>query len=550
MSLHPRPIPDVPEETAEIAQAAFPKGNTYMRMRDELGPIFGDEQFAELFAERGQPAASPAQLALVTVMQFAEGLSDRQAADAVRARIDWKYALGLEMTDPGFDASVLSEFRTRLVEGHAELLLFDTMLSCLRDKELLKVRGRMRTDSTHILAAIRTLSRLECIGETLRQALNVLATGAPDWLRSWAPAEWYDRYSRRFEDYRLPKSRADRYALGEQIGRDGMLLWEQLGRQPELMHLRELPALESLRQVWVQQFMLQEEQLKWRTADDLPPASLLIQSPYDTEARFSQKRQTAWTGYKVHLTESCDEELPHLIVNVETTPATTTDYEVTSEIHTHLAGRDLLPGEHLLDSGFMSADNLVASREQGIDLVGRVAEDPSWQAQAGEGFDSAAFFIDWEKKEAICPQGHPSHKWSLLKQKNTTVYSFRFHKQHCNNCLVRTKCTKSTISTRHLTIQPQAAYEALREARQRQKEESFWQQYAKRAGVEGTISQGVAIADLRRARYIGQAKTSLQHILTALGMNILRLGAWWADRPLAYTRTSPFARLAPALVAS
>jgi transposase len=180
----------------------------------------------------------------------------------------------------------LSEFRTRLVEGNAELLLFDTMLSCLRDKELLKVRGRMRTDSTHILAAIRTLSRLECIGETLRQALNVLATVAPDWLRSWALAEWYDRYSRRFEDYRLPKSRADRYALGEQISRDGMLLWEQLGRQPELMPLRELPALEILRQVWVQQFMLQEEQLKWRTADDLPPASLLIQSPYDAEARF------------------------------------------------------------------------------------------------------------------------------------------------------------------------------------------------------------------------------------------------------------------------
>lgn len=550
MSLHSGPIPDIPEETAQIAQAAFPKGNTYMRMRDELGPIFADEQFTELFSERGQPAASPAQLALVTVMQFAEGLSDRQAADAVRARIDWKYALGLDMTDPGFDASVLSEFRTRLVEGNAELLLFETMLTCLRDKGLLKVRGRMRTDSTHILAAIRTLSRLECIGETLRQALNVLASVAPDWLRSWAPVEWYDRYSRRFEDYRLPKSRPDRYTLGEQIGRDGLLLWEQLSQQPELRQLRELPALEILRQVWVQQFMLQEEQLKWRTADDLPPASLLIQSPYDAEARFSQKRKTAWTGYKVHLTESCDEELPHLIVNVETTPATTTDYEMTSEIHTHLAERDLLPGEHLLDSGFMSADNLVASHEQGIDLVGRVAEDPSWQAQAGEGFDSAAFFIDWEKKEAICPQGHPSHKWSLFKQKNTTVYSFRFHKQHCDNCLVRAKCTKSTVSTRNLTIQPQASYEALREARQRQKEESFWQQYAKRAGVEGTISQGIAIADLRRARYIGQAKTGLQHILTALGMNILRLGAWWAEIPPAHTRTSSFARLAPAPVAS
>jgi transposase len=209
MSLNPQHPPEVPKETAMVARAAFPKGNTYMRMRDELGPVFADEQFVKLFPDRGQPAESPARLALVTVMQFAEGLSDRQAADAVRARIDWKYALGLEITDPGFDASVLSEFRTRLIEGSAELLLFETMLACLRDKGLLKVRGRMRTDSTHILAAIRNLSRLECIGETIRQALNVLATFVPDWLSDWVPADWYDRYSRRFEDYRMPKSKED-----------------------------------------------------------------------------------------------------------------------------------------------------------------------------------------------------------------------------------------------------------------------------------------------------------------------------------------------------
>jgi transposase len=106
-------------------------------------------------------------------MQFAEGLSDRQAADAVRARIDWKYALGLELTDVGFDGSVFSEFRTRLVAGGAEQVLFETMVTCLQEKGLLKKRGQMRTDSTHILAAVRVLNRLECVGETLRQALNM-----------------------------------------------------------------------------------------------------------------------------------------------------------------------------------------------------------------------------------------------------------------------------------------------------------------------------------------------------------------------------------------
>jgi len=346
MSLHPRLQPEIPEQTAKIALAAFPKGNTYMRMRDELGFIFRDEQFSDLYANRGQPATSPAQLAMVTMMQFAEGLSDRAAARAVRARIDWKYALGLEITDSGFDASVLSEFRTRLVEGKAELLLFETMLTCLREQGLLKAQGRMRTDSTHILAAVRNLGRLECIGETLRQALNVLATTVPDWLQTWVPTEWFDRYSYRFEEYRLPKKRADRYTLGEQIGQDGLILWQRLDENPETLLLRQLPALETLRRVWVQQFVQQAGETKWRVATDLPPAQFMIQSPYDVDARYSRKRQTEWTGYKVHLSESCDDKLPHLIVNVETTAATKTDYEMTNPIHDELARRKLLPEKH------------------------------------------------------------------------------------------------------------------------------------------------------------------------------------------------------------
>jgi transposase len=198
MSL-PAPLGDViPEQTMQVARAAFPKGHPYMRMRDALGPIYTNPQFAPLFSHTGRPAEAPAQLALITIMQFAEGLSDVQAADAVRARIDWKYALALELTDPGFDASVLCEFRQRLITGQAELLLFETMLTRFREQGLLKAKGRQRTDSTHVLAAIQTLNRLECIGETLRHALNVLATVAPDWLQSWVPAVWFDRYRQRF----------------------------------------------------------------------------------------------------------------------------------------------------------------------------------------------------------------------------------------------------------------------------------------------------------------------------------------------------------------
>src|SRR5919109_3939010 len=187
--LRPQNTPPVPEQTSRIARAAFPRGNVYMRMCDELGATYDDYLFAPLFPARGQPAASPWRLALTTVMQFAEGLSDRQAADAVRSRIDWKYALSLELTDPGFDHSVLSEFRTRLVTGQAEQLLIETLLTQVRERGLLKVRGRQRTDSMHVLAAIRVLNRLELVGETLRHALNRLAVIAPDWLRAHAPSD-------------------------------------------------------------------------------------------------------------------------------------------------------------------------------------------------------------------------------------------------------------------------------------------------------------------------------------------------------------------------
>src|SRR5262252_7292177 len=201
MSLHPQAPCPIPEETQRVARAVFPRGNLYMQVADRLGTLYHDAQFTALFPRRGQPAEAPARLALATVLQFAEGLSDRQAADAVRSRIDWKYVLGLDLTDPGFDHTVLSEFRTRLITGEAEALLLDALLTLARAHGLLKARGRQRTDSTHVCAAIRVLNRLERVGETLRAALNSLAVVAPAWVQTLAPPEWSERYAHRVENY-------------------------------------------------------------------------------------------------------------------------------------------------------------------------------------------------------------------------------------------------------------------------------------------------------------------------------------------------------------
>ena len=214
-------------------------------------------------------------------MQFAEDLSDRQAADAVRGRIDWKYALGLELDDPGFNFSVLSEFRGRLVAGGAEKLLLDEILEACNDRGLLKARTRQRTDSTHVIAATRDLNRLELVGETLRAALNALATVAPAWLCRQAPPEWFDRYAARVEETRLPKGQEARYAHAELIGADGYRLLEVLRRDPAAARLWQVPAVEILRRVWLFQFYVEGDRVRWRTAADLAPAGQRINTPYD-----------------------------------------------------------------------------------------------------------------------------------------------------------------------------------------------------------------------------------------------------------------------------
>ncbi len=260
MSLKLQPIQPVPEETARVAQAAFPKGNLYLTMRNELGTIFEDKDFIDLFPERGQSAFWPWRLALVTVLQFRENLPDRQAAEAVRGRIDWKYLLGLELTDPGFDFSVLSEFRARLLQGRKEAILLDKLLERCRQLGLVKGRGKQRTDATRVLAAIRVMNRLELVGETVRAALNELATVAPDWLRRVAPVEWYQRYTRRIEDDRLPKSKEKRTAYAQLVGEDGFTLLDLLKKADAPPQSGQLQSIEALRQVLERHFERLEDQ--------------------------------------------------------------------------------------------------------------------------------------------------------------------------------------------------------------------------------------------------------------------------------------------------
>ncbi len=554
MSLHPHPIPTIPDETARVAKVAFPQGALCLRLRDEMGAIFADEQFVDLYPAVGQPAAAPWRLTLVLILQSLEDLSDRQAAHAVRSRIDWKYLLGLELTDAGFDWSILCEFRARLVAGHAEMRLLETVLAACEQRGWLKARGRQRTDSTHVLTAARALNRLELVAETLRAALNTLATVAPDWLASKVPGDWFDRYAQRADDYHFPKSKEARAALGEQIGRDGyqVLAWIEGIEDASLCETTvSLTALATLREVWEQQFIHEGEGVRWLTGAELAPSGERIDTPYDPEAHYSTKRSTTWTGYKVHLTETCDEGTPHLITDVTTTLATVPDVMETAPIEETLAARQRLPAQHLVDSGYVSAEELVTSRQRhAIDLVGPIRAEGAWQAQGNHDnhdnhdYALAAFEIRWEQQQAICPQGKVSRQW---KPTHTPVGKPTIHVEFdpadCTPCPVRTQCTRAKRDPRELTLRPQPQDNAMRQLRLRQCTPSFKELYAQRAGIEGTLSQGIRRTGLRHARYRGLAKVHLQHSIAAVALNLARIDTWLAGVPLAHTRLSPFARL-------
>ncbi|MAU09032.1 MAG: hypothetical protein CL607_04360 [Anaerolineaceae bacterium] len=301
-----------------------------------------------------------------------------------------------------------------------------------------------------------------------------------------------------------------------------------------------------LRQVWMQHFYQLEEQVCLCEKRDQPPASRLITlSSYDPQARCSAKRNVTWDGYKVHLTETCDDDTPNLITNHEMRPSTEPDHDATEVIHDHLVVNGYAPREHFVDQGYMSIDHVVQQAQDGIDLMGAVPDDNSWQARHG-GYDSRQFVVDWDNEQAVCPQGHDSCSWSLAQTRSQRpVVKIKFRHRDCAPCPALNLCANNHEKRRTLTIlAPQTLYEAQQVARQRQQTTNFKTACHVRAGVEGTVSQAAHALGARRSRYRGMDKTHLQHLGVAAAINLLRIVNWLDDVPPSKTPQSRFAQLA------
>lgn len=365
MSLRPRSGEQVPSLTAQIARASNPDGTTAMWVRDRLDGLWHDEDFAGWYPRDGRPGLSPAQLATVCVLQFLLGLSDRQAAEAVRCRIDFKYAMAMELDDPGFHHSVLADFRERLVQDDRADRLLDLALAHLKEAGRVRERTTQRTDSTHVLAAVRDLTRLELVTEAVRAALEEVARTAGHLLIGLVDEEWGRRYGR---PVRLGKNPTRPKSRILAAGDDACRLLERLHRPG--------PQAEALRQVVVQNYYRDAAgRLRSRTADDggLPPSSSAIVSPYDTTARYVRHGHIIhWRGFAAHLTETCAPGSVNVITDVATTSAATSDAQVLPGLHGRLARRGLLPAEHLVDGGYTSLVHLErAAREHQVTSADR-----------------------------------------------------------------------------------------------------------------------------------------------------------------------------------
>jgi transposase len=296
---------------------------------------------------------------------------------------------------------VLSAFGARLLDSHAAALVLDTWLERCRALGWLTARGQQRTDSTHGLAAIRVLNRLELVAETLRATLNALATVAPDWLRGSAPVQWYERDSKRIEEAHLPTEETKRHAYAQTVGADGFHVLDALEASEAPAEVRALPMLETLRRderrpaPGTAPGTPAGSHVRFKSNKELPRAAEGVESPYDTDARYRNKRDTQWTGYMVHVSETCEPAAPYLLTHVHTTPATVHEAQCTAPIQQALVDKDMPPRDHLVDAAYIDAELLVESQdEHGIILRGPPRPSPGWQAQVEGAYTIAQFQVD------------------------------------------------------------------------------------------------------------------------------------------------------------
>ena len=503
---------EIPPKTREIVEGMLPDDSICRLLGEKGGDILDQVPLAAMYSYTGRGGINPVLLCFVLILQYMEKLPDRSAAEMARMRMDWKYALRQELDWQGFDYSSLCNFRKRLHAHGKEYLIFEQVLTYLRESGYIKSK-RQRTDATHVLAAVERLSRLELVWETLRLALGALINADAKWVIAQLPPAFVSFYSQKHADYRLSKAQAEQ-AMRD-AGQDGFWLLSKIERQDEAAW-QALAEIELLRQVLEQQFERGDDEDGGTSVEakaDSEVSSDVVTSPHEPSVRFSRKgKDTAWRGYKLQVTETVD-GVP-FITDIGIHGALEADSLALGEIQQRLAQRDLLPQNQYVDQAYCNGRTLEQSAKKGTNLRGFIGI----YSRKPVGFRLQDFYVNLEKRVALCPAGKTATVFNPSSQPDV-AWHVRFGKQ-CQDCRFKRLCT-SEKRGRSLEISPY--HEHLTKRRREQKDRSFVREMNARARIESTICELVRKHGMRQSRYRGQHKLQLQATIAATAVNLKRL---------------------------
>lgn len=518
----------------------FDPTNRYRLFAEKIWPLLVAvrPQLAALYcAANGRPATEPVVLLGVSVLQFLERVPDRQAMECLTLHLGWKCALHRDLDAGAYDASGLVHFRERLLAHAQGKLAFDTILAGLAAAGLVRQRSPQRLDSTHVLGLVRRMSSLECVRETIRLAMAELAAVVAERPAAWAL--WWERYVETKLDYRAEEGTFAQKMV--QAGTDvaAVLAWVDTLAEPA----RAGQQVGLLRRVWDENFERVHAAVVMRESQ--PTGA--VKDPHDPEAQWSSKqsdKKTEWVGYKVQVAETVSDTVRKkgeptcaFVTAVVTQSATHSDEAGLAATWTEQAASGLEKASALyVDGAYVSAGALAAAAAEGWELVGPA--QPS--GTRGKGYRTEAFDVQIAQRQAFCPAGHASTQCSRLAEAKTGKVSYRFEwGWQCRECALRTQCVGVGQAHRTLVVGEHHAH--LQARRQEQQTAPFRERLKQRAAIEGTQSEMVRAHGLRRARYRGLAKTTLQNHFIGAACNVKR----WLRR-LAWEMTHPASAPAPA----
>jgi transposase len=499
----------------------FGRANRYRLFREKIWPKLLElsPKLHALYCEdNGRPAVDPVMLCGVTLLQFMEKVADRGASEHVVYHLGWKYALDLELDYEGFHSTVLVYFRDRLEEEKAERMIFDGVVELRMELGLVKRKGKQRLDSTHIVGYVKAMSWFECAMETLRLGLEDLKAEVgrkkrPEfWGRLWVS------YVQSKVDWRLSKTEhASRY---RQCGQDMRDLLEWIDRNDPKLSERE--AVKLLRRVFEEQFEVVEGKLELITKRP----SAAVQNPHDPDAHYADKGTKQWIGYKVHVVESVDPQQPikkkgepaeHFITEILTTEAAQDEMAgLTETLKREQQHHEITPQGMYADTGYVTENTLTQAEQNGMELLGPTRPDPHKGA-----YNTDAFHVDIDKRQAVCPQGNLSSQCSRIKDNylGTEYYRIEWASQ-CDRCPVQKQCTRSKSGRRTLVVG--LRHDLVQKRREQIREAEFSKSMHPRNGIEATHSELVRGHGLRRTKYRGLSRVSLSHYFMGAACNVKR----------------------------